>query len=76
MGSFSDKFGMQPISVTGHARVLTTQAVVVLLLALAMQPSFLQDPTTSEVSLALCALFACLVVAATIVVHRSFIDPA
>jgi len=76
MANFDEKFGPRPVHVSDEARVLATQGAVVFVMAMAIQPSFLYRPNTSDVSPTLSLLFALLVVVATIATHRSFIQPA
>ena len=76
MSNFDEKFGPQPVHVSDEMRVLLVQAVVVFLIALAIQPSFLYRPQTSDVSPLLCGMFSIIAVICTIVVHRSFIKPS
>ena len=75
MSNFDEKFGPQPVHITEEIRVLLIQAVVVFLISMSIQPSFLYRPRTSEVSPLLCFMFSVVTVVSTIVVHRSFIKP-
>lgn len=75
MSNFDEKFGPQPVHITEEIRVLFIQAVVVFLISMSIQPSFLYRPRTSDVSPLLCFMFSVVTVVSTIVVHRSFIKP-
>lgn len=71
--NFDEKFGPTPVHLFDEMHVLLVQALVVFLISVSIQPSFLQRPNTDDVSLVLSFLFSMLVVVATVVVHRSFI---
>ena len=73
MSNFDAKFGPRPVHVADELRILGAQFLVVVVLAYAVGPSFLQAPNTESASVALVTLFALMTVAATVAVHRSFI---
>ena len=75
MSNFDAKFGPRPVHIMDELRVLGVQFMVVIVIAYAIEPSFLHAPKTSSISIPLAILFSLITVIATVVVHRSFIVP-
>lgn len=70
MSNFDVKFGPEPVEY--DPRVVVAQVVAVLVASIILRPAFLNTPETSELSILLAVLFACVIAGATVHAHRSF----